>query len=157
RRAPSRCPSSPKRSRRARPSAPSDEDVPAGSRARPPRRWRLVGRRPAPGRDRSPEDAPAVSLPTAVDNLDGTRTELFDVECREETLLALLRDVFEEHWEHIVFGPCIEGAVFEGRLSRRPRVSVLDGYATVDVDEGSPWHFHLCIGVNRGSPTLPTP
>ena len=95
--------------------------------------------------------------PSVVDNLDGTRTELFDVECAEATLLALLREVFEEHWADAVFGPCIEGAVFEGRFARRPRVSLLDGYVTVEVEDVESWHFHLCIGPHRGTPTLPTP
>ena len=66
--------------------------------------------------------------------LDGTRTEYFEVECAEPTLLALLRELFEEHWGEVIFGPCIEGAVFEGRFVSRPRVSLLDGYVTVQVD-----------------------
>ena len=32
----------------------------------------------------------------------------------KSTVAARLREVFEEHWEHVIFGPCIEGAVFEG-------------------------------------------
>ncbi len=94
---------------------------------------------------------------SAIDNLDGTRTELFEIDCAEATLLALLREVFEEHWEQVIFGPCIEGAVFEGRFARRPRVSLLDGYVTVEVEDGGSWHFHLCIGPHQGTPTLPTP
>jgi len=90
-------------------------------------------------------------------NLDGTRTEYFDVECSEATLLALLRACFEEHWREVIFGPCIEGAVFEGRFADKPAITLLDGYVTVDVPSGSPWHFHLCIGPHRGSPALPTP
>ena len=70
------------------------------------------------------------------ENLDGSRTEYFAVECTEARLLALLREVFEAHWEHVIFGPCIEGAVFEGRFGRPPRLSLLDGYVTVQV-EGS--------------------
>jgi len=89
--------------------------------------------------------------------LDGTRTEYFEVECAEPTLLALLRELFEEHWGEVTFGPCIEGAVFEGRLASPPRVSLLDGYVTVQVDGDEGWHFHLCIGENRGSAGLPTP
>ena len=62
------------------------------------------------------------------------------------------REVFEEHWEGVIFGPCIEGAVFEGRFAGRPRVSLLDGYVTVQVEGGESWHFHLCIGPHRGAP-----
>jgi hypothetical protein len=90
-------------------------------------------------------------------NLDGTCTEYFDVECSEATLLALLRACFEEHWSEVIFGPCLEGAVFEGRFSGKPVLTLFDGYATVDVPGEHSWHFHLCIGDNRGSSSLPTP
>ncbi len=100
----------------------------------------------------------AVSTAGSVhENLDGTRTECFEVTCTETSLLALLREVFEEHWAGVIFGPCIEGAVFEGRFARRPTVSLLDGYLTVQVEGGESWHFHLCIGPHRGTPGLPTP
>jgi hypothetical protein len=94
---------------------------------------------------------------TVSPNLDGTRTELWSVECAESTLLAILREVFEEHWDQVIFGPCIEGAVFEGRFAARPRVSLLDGYVTVELGAGESWHFHLCIGPHQGTPSLPTP
>ena len=98
-------------------------------------------------------------------NLDGTRTEYFEIECSEASLLALLRECFEEHWRDVVFGPCIEGAVFEGRFSGKPTIALFDGYATVDVAGDvagdvpgrESWHFHLCIGPHQGSPGLPTP
>lgn len=96
-------------------------------------------------------------MPSTQANLDGTRTEYFDVECSEETLHALLRETFEENWRDVTFGPCIEGAVFEGRFGGKPRLSTLDGYATVEVPGSESWHFHLCIGPHRGSNRLPTP
>ena len=89
-------------------------------------------------------------------SLDGARTEYFDVECAEDTLLALLRECFEQHWPEVIFGPCIEGAVFEGRFTAKPDLSLFDGYATVDVPGSVSWHFHLCIGPHRGSASLPT-
>jgi hypothetical protein len=97
--------------------------------------------------------------PAAVrtDNLDGSSTECFDAPCDEATLLALLRELFEEHWAEVIFGPCIEGAVFEGRFAGKPRVGLLDGYLTAEVGESDSWHFHLCIGPHRGTPSLPTP
>jgi len=95
--------------------------------------------------------------PDVSEHLDGTRTEFWPVECVEPTLLALLRDIFVEHWDRVIFGPCIEGAVFEGRFASRPRVSLLDGYVTVEVGASESWHFHLCIGPHRGTPALPTP
>ena len=38
---------------------------------------------------------------TVVDNLDGSHTEYFDVDATEATLLALARELFEDHWEHV--------------------------------------------------------
>lgn len=95
--------------------------------------------------------------PAICDNLDGTRTEYFEVDVGEAPLRALLKEVFEEHWDRVIFGPCIEGAVFEGRFPARPRVSLLDGYVTVEIGGSESWHFHLCIGPHRGPPALPTP
>jgi hypothetical protein len=97
------------------------------------------------------------SAAIGIDNLDGTRTELFEVDPTEATLLALLKEIFEQHWDRVIFGPCIEGAVFEVRFTARPRVSVLDGYVTVELGGDESWHFHLCIGRHRGTPALPTP
>lgn len=107
----------------------------------------------------SPEPGPAAPAPapTRVANLDGSATDYYAVECTEARLLGLLREVFEEHWAQVIFGPCIEGAVFEGRFAERPRVTLLDGYVTVQVAGSESWHFHLCIGPHRGSPGLPTP
>jgi len=90
-------------------------------------------------------------------NLDGTSTEYFDVECSEAGLLAILREMFESHWRDVIFGPCIEGAVFEGRFGEKPAIGVLDGYVTVQVAGSESWHFHLCIGPHRGNASLPTP
>jgi hypothetical protein len=93
----------------------------------------------------------------AVENLDGTRTEYFDVKPEEPRLLALLREVFEEHWRGVMFGPCLQGAVFELRFLDRPTVSYLDGYLTIGPGEPQAWHFHLCVGAHTGSPARPTP
>jgi len=90
-------------------------------------------------------------------HLDGTTTEYFAVDCGEPSLVAILREIFEENWGSVIFGPCIEGAVFEGRFPARPRVSLLDGYATVEVGGAEPWHFHLCVGPHAGTAHLPTP
>lgn len=89
--------------------------------------------------------------------LDGSRSELFLVEPSQDTLLAIVREIFEEHWSEVIFGPCIEGAVFEGRLAQQPRVTLLDGYVTVEVPGAESWHFHLCIGPHQGSRRRPTP
>lgn len=90
-----------------------------------------------------------------VEEVDGTRSEHEYLDPSEETLLALMRDLFEVHWSKIVFGPCIQGAVFEIRLTQPPKkLSLLDGYLTVDLGD---WHFHLCIGEHRGTKANPTP
>ncbi|MGH7255167.1 MAG: DUF7676 family protein [Nitrospirales bacterium] len=87
--------------------------------------------------------------------MDGSRIEYEYMEPKEEALRALLRELFETHWSEITFGPCIQGAVYEIRLTEPPRkLSMLDGYLTVDAGT---WHFHLCIGDHRGPPANPVP
>lgn len=90
-----------------------------------------------------------------VEDLDGSSQYYEYMEPTEAALLSLMRDLFETHWSTIVFGPCIQGAVFEIRLSGPPqKVSMLDGYLTVDL---GPWHFHLCLGEHKGTKANPTP
>ncbi|MCS6849510.1 MAG: hypothetical protein RMN52_17570 [Anaerolineae bacterium] len=72
----------------------------------------------------------------------------------EQTLFNLLKDLFENHWQHIVFGTMIQGSVFEIKVDRPPaRIGLLDGYLTVDFGT---WHFHVCIGENFGTQARPT-
>lgn len=86
---------------------------------------------------------------------DGMRYEYEFMEPTEHALLALMRDLFERHWSQIVFGPCIQGAVFEIRVTApAKKITMLDGYLTVDFGD---WHFHLCIGEHRGTKASPTP
>lgn len=86
---------------------------------------------------------------------DGSRHCVWEFRPGRELLETLLRDLFENHYESIVFGPCIEGAVFEYRVKSPPRrISYMDGYLTVDLDD---WHFHLCIGKHRGDAQHPCP
>lgn len=80
--------------------------------------------------------------------------ELFRLDASEETLFALLSDVFENYWRVIHFGPLIQGAAWEIRAPNAPKkISLYDGYVTVEF--GS-WHFHLCIGDTKGPPANPT-
>lgn len=99
----------------------------------------------------------AVKRISGVANLDGTKSELFDMECSEEKLKAFIKELFEEHWDKIIFGSCVQGAVFEGRLFAKPRFGYLDGYATVEVEGSESWHFHLCLGPHQGTKNRPTP
>lgn len=79
--------------------------------------------------------------------------EVFPLDTSEDTLFALLRDVFENYWQVILFGPLIQGAAWEIKAPGAPRKMVLnDGYLTVEF--GS-WHFHICIGRHRGSSKNP--
>ena len=78
--------------------------------------------------------------------LDGSRTEYFDVAVAGDRVERLLTELFTRHWARITVGPLIQGAVFELRLPAAPRVAMLDGYLTVDVGAG---HFHLCVNDHR--------
>jgi hypothetical protein len=81
-----------------------------------------------------------------VENPDGTFTDLTYFEPAEEKMRRLVEILFKDHWAHITIGPCIEGAVFEIRFKEPPKISLLDGYLTVDLGH---WHFHLCIGTHE--------
>lgn len=87
---------------------------------------------------------------TIVQNLDGSTTVYADIDLVPGRLEGLLRELFEKHWQKIIFGPCIQGAVFEMHLTQPPKkISLLDGYLTVDT---GPWHFHLCIDTHTDVP-----
>ena len=77
--------------------------------------------------------------------------EVFPLAVSEPALLDLLTLVFDQWWEHICFGPLINGAVYELRPPHRPTLSLLDGYLTIDFGAG---HVHLCIGEHRAAPAL---
>ncbi|MFL1876806.1 hypothetical protein ACIKT0_16835, partial [Hansschlegelia beijingensis] len=78
------------------------------------------------------------------------RREIWALDADQSTLEAFLRDVFENHWAGVRFGPLIEGAAYEWRCPGPPqKIGLMDGYLTVMFGHGG--HFHLCIGENRGS------
>jgi hypothetical protein len=62
----------------------------------------------------------------------------------------LTREIFEQHWDEVTAGPLVEGAAWEIRFAAAPRVTMLDGYLTVDT---GPWHFHLCVNDHAGAPS----
>jgi hypothetical protein len=67
----------------------------------------------------------------------------------EDTLLSIIRDLFENHWEHIHFGVLVQGAAWEVAAPNAPKkIAMYDGYVTVDFGR---WHFHLCIGDHTAS------
>jgi hypothetical protein len=81
---------------------------------------------------------------------DGSFTEYDEVPVDGDRVERLLTEIFTEHWAHVFAGPVIEGAAYEIRFTERPRVSMLDGYLTVDLGA---WHFHLCVNDHGGAPT----
>lgn len=81
-------------------------------------------------------------------DLDGSRTAYSYFAPSEPVLRELFDELFGKNWAHITVGPCIEGAVFEIRFTQAPEIRISDGYLTVDL---GPWHFHLCIGADKGS------
>ncbi|MEM9097287.1 MAG: hypothetical protein AAGC79_02085 [Pseudomonadota bacterium] len=84
------------------------------------------------------------------------RREVWALPADEAFLEPFLREVFQDHWEGIRFGPIIEGAAYEWKCPTAPeKISLLDGYLTVMFGNGG--HFHLCIGENRGTEAFPTP
>ena len=86
---------------------------------------------------------------------DGATVEIFPLPTDEGSLEALLRDLFEQHWDKITFGPLIQGAAWEIRAPHAPtQIGVLDGYLTVAFGIS---HFHLCIGPHKGTRSSPTP
>jgi len=67
-----------------------------------------------------------------------------------EALSSIVEELFVRNWQDVVVGPCVEGAVFEVRFEKAPEIRTLDGYLTVDLGH---WHFHLCIGPHKGTPS----
>ncbi|MGE4278462.1 MAG: hypothetical protein AB7G62_02665 [Magnetospirillum sp.] len=83
------------------------------------------------------------------------KVEAFPLPTDQDFLFGLLSDIFENHWEKIVFGTLIQGAVFEIRVADAPRrIRMADGYLTVDFGF---WHFHVCVGAHKGPSRAPTP
>jgi hypothetical protein len=90
-----------------------------------------------------------------VETRDGSREEIYALPTDTGFLEDILRHLFENHWQSIVFGPLIEGGAYEFRCPCKPRsITLFDGYLTIHFG-GT--HFHLCIGENRGSESWPTP
>jgi hypothetical protein len=85
--------------------------------------------------------------------VDGSAIDVFPLPVEEAALEALLRDLFENHWREITFGPIIQGAAYEFKASSPPtHIGTFDGYLTIAF--GAP-HFHICIGEHKGAPSNP--
>ncbi len=86
--------------------------------------------------------------PTIEHGLDGTTTEYHDMAVTGDSVERLPVEVFTEHWAVITAGPLIEGAAYEIQFAGPPKVSMLDGYLTIDTGT---WHFHLCVNDHHGT------
>jgi hypothetical protein len=82
--------------------------------------------------------------------VDGGAIEYFDVPVEGDRVERLMIELLEHHWAQVTAGPLIQGAAYEIVFERPPRLTVLDGYLTVDTGG---WHFHLCVNDHRGAPT----
>jgi len=105
----------------------------------------------------NPEDAISKTehRPRRAVDVDGALVDIFSLPADEETLEALLRDLFENHWRDVTFGPIIQGAAFEFKALSPPTfIGAFDGYLTIAF---GPSHFHICIGPHKGAPGDPTP
>jgi hypothetical protein len=80
--------------------------------------------------------------------LDGTTIEYEDVPVDGHRIERLMTELFTDHWARVTVGPLLQGAAWEIRFVAQPKVSMLDGYLTVDT---GPWHFHLCVNDHRGA------
>jgi len=93
------------------------------------------------------EDKPS----TIERDLGGTTTEYYEVDVRGDRVERLLTELFTEHWARLTVGPLIEGAAYEIQFGSAPKVTMLDGYLTIDTGA---WHFHLCVNDHRGTPSV---
>ncbi len=89
-----------------------------------------------------------MALATTIEQeLDGSTTEYEDISVEGDRIERLLTELFADHWSAITVGPIIAGSAWEVRFTGPPKLSLLDGYLTVDLGA---WHFHLCVTDTRG-------
>jgi hypothetical protein len=100
-----------------------------------------------------PQAATSPAQGRIVEEPGNGRLQVFPLPTDAATLEAILREIFTDHWQEIVFGSLIQGAVFELRASNPPaKIAMLDGYLTVDFGAS---HLHICIGEHLGAPGDP--
>ncbi|ACB95714.1 DUF7676 family protein [Beijerinckia indica] len=96
----------------------------------------------------TPPSKQTQTVPQRVIGADGVPLDVFSLPSDQESLEALLRDLFTNHWYEITFGPIIEGAAWEIHAPGPPtKISLLDGYLTIAFGLT---HFHICIGETKG-------
>lgn len=86
-----------------------------------------------------------------IENANGKITEAFPLPTDEQFLLELLKYIFENFWDQIIFGPIIDGAAYEMRCPSQPtKIDYSSGYLTMFFGVT---HFHLCIGDITDNPS----
>ena len=94
--------------------------------------------------------ARSAAQPRRTADIDGSTVDIFELPTDEDSLKELFRNLFENHWREIIFGPIIQGAAYEFRAPSPPTYfGMFDGYLTVAFGVS---HFHLCIGAHKGAP-----
>ncbi|PDW01600.1 DUF7676 family protein [Candidatus Viridilinea mediisalina] len=79
--------------------------------------------------------------------------ELFPLVPTETILYHLFTDLFHDHRNHFIFGPCVPITMLDLKEpDYPPEISLSNGYLTVDFGA---WHFHLCIGEHKGTQHKP--
>ena len=86
--------------------------------------------------------------PNGVREADGSVTRYDEVRVADDTVARLFIELFSLHWAEITVGPIIEGSAWELRFSTAPRLTMRDGYLTVDMGAS---HFHLCVDEHRAA------
>lgn len=77
-----------------------------------------------------------------VEELDGSTEYYTYFDAKEVALGDLLQELYENHWQDIMTTYLIPGGVFELFSKQPKRVSILQGYLTVDTGD---WHLHICV------------
>ncbi|MDB5725950.1 MAG: hypothetical protein JWQ16_2704 [Novosphingobium sp.] len=81
------------------------------------------------------------------------KAETWPLPLGQASLEVLFRDLFENHWDKLTFGPMIQGGAYELRCPGPPKsINVSAGYFTVHWGRGG--HFHLCIGESHAEPDV---
>lgn len=98
----------------------------------------------------------AKKIPMAQVESQGRTEHVWSLPVDERFLEGFFRDLFENHYEGLTFGPIVQGAAYELRVPGPARsVTMSDGYFTVHWGLGG--HFHLCLGTNYGPKSKPNP
>ena len=96
------------------------------------------------------------ALPTITSETSGRTEHIWALPLEQDFLETFLRDMFENHYDKLTFGPLIPGAAYELKTPGKPQsVTMMDGYMTIHW--GAKGHFHLCIGPTYGPKSNPNP